>query len=77
MASSTGIWMVLLNLPPHLRYLEENIYVAGVIPGPSKPSNDQLNHYLELIVREAKELWQLNDSKQTEEHGNVVRVSEL
>jgi hypothetical protein len=50
--------MVLLNLPPHLRYLEENIYVAGVIPGPSKPSNDQLNHYLELIVREAKELWQ-------------------
>ncbi|RXW19244.1 hypothetical protein EST38_g6612 [Candolleomyces aberdarensis] len=57
-AASTGIWMVLLNLPPHLRYLEENIYVAGVIPGPSKPSSDQLNHYMELIVREAKEFWE-------------------
>jgi hypothetical protein len=57
-ASSTGIWMVLLNLPPHLRYLEENIYIAGVIPGPSKPSNDQLNHYVELIVGEAKVFWE-------------------
>ncbi|KAI9067682.1 hypothetical protein FKP32DRAFT_1609294 [Trametes sanguinea] len=30
--------MVCLNLPPHLLYLPENIYLAGVIPGPSKPS---------------------------------------
>jgi hypothetical protein len=56
-ASSTGIWMVLLNLPTHLRYLPQNIYLAGVIPGPSKPSNDQIIHYTQLIVNDLKELW--------------------
>ncbi|EIW59183.1 uncharacterized protein TRAVEDRAFT_103431, partial [Trametes versicolor FP-101664 SS1] len=28
----TGIYMVCLNLPPHLRYLPENVYLVGVIP---------------------------------------------
>ncbi|KAJ3525918.1 hypothetical protein NMY22_g10376 [Coprinellus aureogranulatus] len=55
--SSTGIWLVLLNLPPHLRYLPQNIYLAGVIPGPNKPSNDQINHYISLVVEDLKELW--------------------
>ncbi|KAF8989607.1 hypothetical protein BDQ17DRAFT_1187410, partial [Cyathus striatus] len=31
-ALSTGIWLALLNLPPHLRYLQENVYLVGVIP---------------------------------------------
>jgi hypothetical protein len=56
-ASSTGIWMVLLNLPWHLRYLPQNIYLAGVIPGPSKPSNDDINHYIQLVVNDLQELW--------------------
>ncbi|KAJ3544294.1 hypothetical protein NMY22_g2823 [Coprinellus aureogranulatus] len=55
--SSTGIWLVLLNLPPHLRYLPQNVYLAGIIPGPNKPSNDQINHYLSLVVQDLKELW--------------------
>jgi len=41
--SATGVWMVLLSLPWHLRHLRENMYLAGVIPGPSKPSTDAIN----------------------------------
>ncbi|TFK68610.1 hypothetical protein BDN72DRAFT_746325, partial [Pluteus cervinus] len=42
--SSTCIWLVLLNLPPNLRYLPENIFLVGIIPGPNKPSTDEINH---------------------------------
>jgi Transposase family tnp2 len=56
-ASSTGIWMVLLNLPPHLRYLPQNMYTAGVIPGPKKPSNEEINHYMQLVVNDFKDFW--------------------
>ncbi len=54
--SSTAIWLVLLNLPPELRYLHENIYVAGVIPG--HPSLDQINRYLDLLIDELMVLWE-------------------
>ncbi|PPR07348.1 hypothetical protein CVT24_007483 [Panaeolus cyanescens] len=55
--SSTGIWLVLLNLPPHLRYLHENMYVAGVIPGPEKPSTEEINHYVDLVVEDFLEIF--------------------
>lgn len=55
--SSTGIWLVLLNLPEDLRYLPENICVLGVIPGPDKPSQDDINHYLSLVVDDLLEFW--------------------
>lgn len=55
--SSTAIWLVLLNLPPHLRYLPENMYVAGVIPGPDKPSKEDIYPYLELVVADLIEFW--------------------
>jgi hypothetical protein len=55
--SSSGIWLVLLNLPTHLRYLPENICMAGVIPGPDKPSIDKINHYLALVVEDFLEFW--------------------
>ncbi|KAF9035497.1 hypothetical protein BJ165DRAFT_1355632, partial [Panaeolus papilionaceus] len=44
--SSTGIWLVLLNLPRHLRYLHQNIYHAGIVPGRHKPSAEEINSYL-------------------------------
>ena len=53
--SSTGIWLTLLNLPWNLRHIQENLYLADVIPG--KPSLDQINHYLNLVVRELLEFW--------------------
>lgn len=55
--SSTGIWLVLLNLPAHIRYLPENICVAGIVPGPDKPSIEKINRYLELIVKDFLEFW--------------------
>jgi len=55
--SSTGIWLVLLNLPWYLRYLPQNMYVAGIIPGPNKPSTDKIRHYLQLVVDDLKEFW--------------------
>ncbi|KDQ28554.1 hypothetical protein PLEOSDRAFT_1027583, partial [Pleurotus ostreatus PC15] len=49
-ASSTGIYMVCLNLPPQMRFKPENMFLVGVIPGPGKPSLHQLNHFLRLLV---------------------------
>jgi hypothetical protein len=48
--SSTAIWLILLNLPPHLRYRPENMFLAGVIPGPKKPSLSDINHSLKVLV---------------------------
>ena len=55
-ASSTGIWLVLLNLPPHERCLIDNIFLAGVIP--DKPSTHQVNHYIALVVKDLQEFWE-------------------
>jgi hypothetical protein len=48
--SSTAIWLILLNLPPHLRYRPENMFLAGIIPGPRKPSLTDINHSIRLLV---------------------------
>ena len=55
--SCTAIYMVVLNFPPVLRYLFRNMYLAGVIPGPGKPSLDQINHALSLLVQELLDFW--------------------
>jgi hypothetical protein len=55
--SCTAIYMVVLNFPPTLRYLFRNMYLAGVIPGPGKPSLDQINHVLSLLVQELLGFW--------------------
>ena len=55
--SCTAIYMVVLNFPEHLRFLFHNMYLAGVIPGPGKPSLDQINHALALLVTELLEFW--------------------
>ncbi len=53
-----AIYLVCLNLPPHLRYRPENICLVGIIPGPHKPSLEQLNHFLRPLVDEMIVLWQ-------------------
>jgi len=56
---STGvISMICLSLPQHLRTREENIHVSGVIPGPSEPSLDAVNHFLEPLIDELKESYE-------------------
>ena len=44
--SSTGVWIFCVNLPPHLRFLQENMLLVGVIQGPHKPSKDEITHML-------------------------------
>jgi hypothetical protein len=48
--SSTAIWLILLNLPPHLRFHHKNMFLAGIIPGPRKPSLSDINHSLNILV---------------------------
>ncbi|PIL33265.1 hypothetical protein GSI_04715 [Ganoderma sinense ZZ0214-1] len=52
-----AIYLALLNLPVHLRYRPENIFLAGIIPGPSEPSLHQINHLLRPLVDELLDLW--------------------
>lgn len=56
-ASVTAIYMVLFNLPPSSRYKVENMYLAGVIPGPREPSLTQINHLLRPLIHELLEFW--------------------
>ncbi len=55
--SATGIWIICYNFPPHLRYLPENIYLVGIIPGPTKPDTTHINPYIQLVVDEFKPFW--------------------
>lgn len=48
-ASSGSMALLLLNLPPSLRYLPENIYLHAIAP--KEPTADRVNHYLEPIVK--------------------------
>jgi hypothetical protein len=55
--SSTGIYLVCLNLPIDIRHNPENMYLVGIIPGPGKPSLTEINHFLKLLVADLKDFW--------------------
>ena len=46
------IAMTCLSLPPHLRNLEENMYLAGIIPGPHEPPVDAVNHFITPLIND-------------------------
>lgn len=76
--SSVGaLYMTCLNLPPHLRYKDENMYLVGIIPGPEEPSVHQINHFLRYIVDDLTALWHGVYLTRTFEypHGRVVRAA--
>lgn len=52
-----AIYMVCMNLPVHLRYRVENVYLVGIIPGPSEPSTAEMNHFLRPLVDELLRFW--------------------
>ena len=52
-----AIYLVCLNLPPDIRYRPENIYLAGIIPGPHEPGLHQLNHFLRPLIDDLLVLW--------------------
>jgi Transposase family tnp2 len=51
------ITIVCLNLPPHLRYRSENIFLAGIIPGPNEPPLTAINHFLRPVVNDFLTMW--------------------
>ena len=56
--SSGIISMACLNLPLDVRYKPENMYLAGIIPGPKQPSLENLNHYIRPLVQELVASWE-------------------
>jgi hypothetical protein len=52
------ISLVCLNLPPSMRYKPENMFLAGVIPGPNEPPLTALNHYLTPLMDEMLAFWE-------------------
>ncbi|KAL1671098.1 hypothetical protein EV122DRAFT_227114, partial [Schizophyllum commune] len=50
-ASCGVIALYCLNLPPHLRYRLENVYIAGITPPPHAPSFITISHILQPFVQ--------------------------
>ena len=53
--SEGAIYMSIMNLPRHKRFLAENIILVGVIPGPKEP-HIHINFLLEPLVHELQQL---------------------
>jgi hypothetical protein len=50
-AYSTGaIYLSILNLPGELRNNHENFIVIGIIPGPSEPSAEAMQHFMKPLI---------------------------
>lgn len=47
-----------LNLPLNIRYKPQNMYLAGIIPGPKEPSKTKLNHYMRCLVDDLLVSWE-------------------
>jgi hypothetical protein len=48
--SAGVLTMACINLPPTVRYNQECIFPIGIIEGPYDVSNEQITHYIDLIV---------------------------
>lgn len=74
---STGaIYMICLNLPMHLRYRLENVYLVGIIPGPREPSLSEINNLLRPVVDALLRLWSTGlflERTHTRRFGRLVR----
>lgn len=55
--SCGAIYLAILNIPRHARYLVHNVILACVIAGPREPSLENLNFVLDPIVHEFKKLY--------------------
>ena len=56
-ASVGSITLACLNLPPSLRYKPENLYLAGIIPGPREPNYDEINHFIGPLIHRFLPMW--------------------
>lgn len=76
-ASLGALSLICLNLPPEHRYRPENIYLAGITPGPREPDVKQINHILRPLVDDLLRLWQGVEFSCTAEspiHGRTIRA---
>ena len=55
--TSTIIALVSLKLSLSKWYKPENMFVAGVIPGPHSPTDSQIHHFTQLIVNDFLKLY--------------------
>ncbi|PLW17850.1 hypothetical protein PCANC_15555 [Puccinia coronata f. sp. avenae] len=71
------IAMTCLNLPPLLRNRPKNIFLAGLIPGPSEPKLEKINHLLQPLVSELLSLWKgclIHPTLTSPIDGRIIRV---
>lgn len=54
--SEGAIYLNVMNLPCQERFLQENILLVGVIPGPKEPPI-HINSFLKPLVDDLKKLW--------------------
>lgn len=51
------ISLACLNLPSEIRYKDEYMFLAGIIPGPKEVHCEEMHYYLRPLVDEFMELW--------------------
>lgn len=74
--SCGAIILCCMNLPPELRHLPENVFFAGIIPGPKEPSIVTMTHALQPIVDELKPFWTGKTiSTHRSPQGRLIRVA--
>lgn len=74
--SEGAIYISILNLPRKERFLQENIILVGVIPGPKEPPL-LINTYLNPLVEELKDLWKGVILKNHNNHSLLIRAALL
>jgi Transposase family tnp2 len=52
------ISLINLNLPENIRLQPDNLFPAGIIPGPSEPEKEEISHYLRPIIDESVVAWE-------------------
>lgn len=67
-----AIYIAILNYPRKIRYLQKNVLLVGILPGPHEPSK-QMNPFIEHLVRDLLMLWKGVDME-TPEGTKLVRA---
>lgn len=74
--SEGAVYLTVLNLPREIRYLQENVMVIGVIPGPKEPKL-HINSFLKPFVDEMLSLWEGVVMKRDKKVDVLVRAAVL
>ena len=50
------VYIVVANLPRHIRFTRDHVLLVGIIPGPTEPSRT-ISTFLEPLVKELQSVW--------------------